>query len=409
MPDASVVEWIREKYTALSQDLDERGRRRWAATEARSLGWGGTAAVAEATGISDRTIRKGIRELDDPHAVPANRQRRVGAGRKKREEEQPELIDELESLVEGGTRGDPMSPLRWTCKSTRVLAKQLQRQGFQVSSTKVGQLLRSQGYSLQANRKTVEGKQHPDRDGQFEHIAARIMAFRRTGQPAISVDTKKKENLGRMKNPGRIYRKKKNPEKVKTHDFPEKELGKAVPYGVYDINHNEAGVSVGISHDTAEFAMASIRRWWNRMGKKRYPRAKRLLITADSGGSNSPRTRLWRWALQQFANETGLKIELCHYPPGTSKWNKIEHRLFCHITRNWQGVPLESHEIVIKLIGSTRTESGLEVHAWLDKKHYEKSKKVSDAQLEEVIIKRSDFHGEWNYTILPSNTNYFST
>jgi hypothetical protein len=404
MPDASVIEWIREKYIALAQDLDERGRRRWAATEARSLGWGGISAVAVATGISDRTIRNGIQELDDPNAAPANRQRRIGAGRFKREDEQPELVETLESLVEGGTRGDPMSPLRWTCKSTRVLAKELERHGFQVSSTKVGWLLKSQGYSLQANRKTVEGKQHPDRNAQFEHIEARIGAFRRTGQPAISVDTKKKENLGNMKNPGKTYQKKKQPRKVKTHDFPEKELGKAIPYGVYDIHYNEAGVSVGISHDTAEFAIASIRRWWNRMGKKRYPGAKRLLITADCGGSNSPRTRLWRWALQQFANETGLKIELCHYPPGTSKWNKIEHRLFCHITRNWQGVPLESHEIVIQLIGSTRTESGLEVHAWLDATQYEKKKQVTDEQLDEVIINRNKFHGEWNYEILPAIT-----
>lgn len=402
MPDATVVEWIREKYTALAQDLDERGRRRWAATEARSLGWGGIAAVAEATGFSDRTVRNGVEELDDPDAAPANRQRREGAGRWKREDEQPELIDTLESLVEGGTRGDPISPLRWTCKSTRVLAKELKRKGFQVSSTKVGQLLQLQGYSLQANRKTVEGKQHPDRNAQFEHIATRIKAFRRTGQPAISVDTKKKENLGNMKNPGKTYRKKKDPQKVKTHDFPDKELGKAVPYGVYDIHYNEAAVSVGISHDTAEFAMASIRRWWNRMGQKRYPNAKRLLITADSGGSNSPRTRLWRWALQRFANDTGLKIELCHYPPGTSKWNRIEHRLFCHITRNWQGIPLESHEIVIKLIGSTSTEAGLEVHAWLDAKQYEKAKQITDEQLEQVIIKRSEFHGEWNYEILPA-------
>lgn len=402
MPDASVVEWIREKYIALAQDLDERGRRRWAATEARSLGWGGITAVAEATGMSDRTIRNGIKELDDPKAAPANRQRRIGAGRWKREDEQPELLETLESLVEGGTRGDPMSPLRWTCKSTRVLAKELKRHRFQVSSTKVGQLLKSQGYSLQANRKTVEGNQHPDRNAQFEHIAARIGAFRRTGQPAISVDTKKKENLGNMKNPGKTYRKKNQPRKVKTHDFPEKELGKAIPYGVYDIHYNEGGVSVGISHDTAEFAIASIRRWWNRMGKKRYPRAKRLLITADSGGSNSPRTRLWRWALQQFANETGLKIELCHYPPGTSKWNKIEHRLFCHITRNWQGIPLETLEIVINLIGATTTEQGLEVHAWLDADQYEKSKQVTDEQLDEVIINRNEFHGEWNYEILPA-------
>ena len=287
MPDASIVEWIREKYTALVADLDERGRRRWAATEARSLGWGGIAAVAEATRISDRTIRNGIKELDDPDAAASNRQRRVGAGRLSREEEQPELIEALCSLVEGGTRGDPMSPLRWTCKSTRVLARELQRQELRVSSTKVGQLLRSEGYSLQANRKTVEGKQHPDRDAQFEHIAARVKAFQHTGQPAISIDTKKKESLGNMKNAGKTYRRKGDPTRVKTHDFPDKKLGKAIPYGIYDITYNEAGVSVGISRDTAEFAVASIRRWLRRMGKKRYPNAKRLLITADSGGSNS--------------------------------------------------------------------------------------------------------------------------
>lgn len=401
MPDANVVGWIREKYTALFSDLDERGRRRWAATEARSLGRGGIVAVAEATGMSDRTIRNGIKELDDPQAVPANRQRRAGAGRPRREVEQPDVIQALESLVDAGTRGDPMSPLRWTCQSTRVLSQALGKQGFQVSSTKVGQLLRSQGYSLQANRKTVEGKQHPDRDAQFQHIAKRVKAFQRTGQPAISVDTKKKEPLGNMKNPGQTYRKKGDPRKVTTHDFPSKELGKAVPYGVYDINRNEAGVSVGISHDTAEFAVAAIRRWWDRMGRKRYPTARRLLVTADCGGSNSPRTRLWRWALQQFATEAGLKIELCHYPPGTSKWNKIEHRLFCQITRNWRGVPLETLETVVSLIGSTKTDTGLEVHAWLDQSAYEKSKKVSDADLAEVLITRSDFHGEWNYTILP--------
>lgn len=401
MPDANVVEWIREKYLAFVGDLDERARRRWAAAEARSLGRGGIAAVAEATSLSDRTIRSGIQELDDPDQVPVDRQRRGGAGRPSRESQQPELIDALESLVDAGTRGDPMSPIRWICHSTRDLAEELRQQGFQISSTKVGQLLRTQGYSLQVNRKTVEGKQHPDRDAQFQHIAARVKAFQRTGQPAISVDTKKKEPLGNMKNPGKRYRKKGSPRKVKTHDFPDKKLGKAVPYGVYDITHNEAGVSVGISHDTAEFAVASIRRWWKRMGRKRYPRAKRLLITADCGGSNSPRTRLWRWALQKFANETGLQIDLCHYPPGTSKWNKIEHRLFCHITRTWQGVPLETFEIVISLIGSTRTDAGLEVHAWLDESAYEKSKNVSAAQLEEVVIRRDSFHGEWNYKILP--------
>ena len=401
MPEAQVVEWIREKYVAIVEDLDERGRRRWAGAEARSLGWGGVAAVAEATGISDRTIRTGIKELDDPKAAPSNRQRRPGGGRRSREIEQPQLIESLEALIEPGTRGDPCSALRWTCKSTRTLARELTRQGYQVSSTKIGQLLRAQGYSLQANRKTIEGKQHPDRDAQFEHINQRVGAFLRTRQPAISIDTKKKEPLGNMKNAGQTYRPKGKPTKVTTHDFPDRKLGKAVPYGVYDIALNEAGVSVGISHDTAEFAVAAIHRWWKRMGKKRYPSAKRLLITADCGGSNSPRTRLWRWTLQQFSNKTGLKIELCHYPPGTSKWNKIEHRLFCHITRNWQGVPLESHEIVVNLIGSTKTEEGLEVHAWLDKSKYEKSKKVSDDRLAEAQIKRNTFHCEWNYQIVP--------
>lgn len=401
MPDAQVVEWIREKYEAIVGDLDERGRRRWAAAEARSLGWGGVSSVAMATGISDRTVRNGIRELDDPDAAAMNRQRRPGAGRRSREAEYPQLVEALEALVEPAARGDPQSPLRWTCKSTRTLARELARQGFEVSSTKIAQLLRSQGYSLQANRKTIEGKQHPDRDAQFAHINRRVRAFQRTGQPVISVDTKKKEPLGRMKNAGRTYRPAGEPERVTTHDFPDKELGKAIPYGVYDLTHNQAGVSVGISHDTAEFAVAAIRRWWRRLGSKRHPKARRLLITADSGGSNSPRTRLWRWALQQLADQTGLKIELCHYPPGTSKWNKIEHRLFCHITRNWQGVPLETYELVVNLIGSTRTEQGLEVHAWLDGTQYEKSRKVTDAQLAEVQMKRDPFHGEWNYTILP--------
>jgi Rhodopirellula transposase DDE domain len=404
MPDAQVVEWIREKYTAIAADLDERARRRWGAAEARSLGWGGIEAVAAATGLSDRTIRNGIRELDDPNAPPPSQQRRCGAGRKAREFEQPGLLEALERLVESGTRGDPMSPLRWTCKSTRILAAELIRQGFAVGCNTVGRLLRACGYSLQANRKTIEGKQHPDRDAQFQHINRRVRAFQREKQPVISVDTKKKEVLGQMKNPGRTYRHKGDPEKVKTHDFPDKKRGKAVPYGVYDLTFDEAGVSVGISHDTAEFAVAAIRRWWQRLGRKRYPNATRLLITADSGGSNSPRTRLWRWALHRFANETGLKIELCHYPPGTSKWNKIEHRLFCHITRNWQGVPLETMEIVVKLIGATRTEKGLEVHAWMDETQYTKSKKVSDADLAEVRIRRNPFHGEWNYQILPTNT-----
>jgi hypothetical protein len=307
----------------------------------------------------------------------------------------------LEKLLSPVTRGAPQSPLRWTCKSTRILALELNRQGFAVSSTKVGQILKSRGYSLQSNRKTIEGKQHPDRDAQFEFIAKRIAANSRSKQPSVSVDTKKKEVLGNLKNAGQTYRKSKSPVEVDTHDFPNKELGKAVPYGVYDIEQNEAGVTVGISSDTAEFAVTAIHRWWTKLGKERYPKGKRLLITADSGGSNSPRTRLWRVELQKLANKTGLIIEVCHYPPGTSKWNKIEHKLFCHITRNWRGVPLETFEIVVNLISGTKTETGLEVHAWLDTNKYETKRQVSDDELNDVNIIRNAFHGEWNYTIRP--------
>jgi transposase len=401
MADAQVVEWIRDKYRAIVADLDERARRRWAAAEARSLGWGGVTAVAMATGISDRTIRNGIRELDDPSALPPDRQRTPGAGRRTREQEDPGLIEALEALMEPISRGDPMSPLRWTCKSTYVLADELTSQGFVVSSTKVGALLKSQGYSLQANRKTLEGKQHPDRNAQFEHIARRVKTRQRCGEPAISVDTKKKEPLGNMKNPGKTYRRKGQPIHVKSHDFPDKELGKAVPYGVYDLAYNEAGVSVGIGHDTAEFAVASIRRWWQRLGRKRYGSPRRMFITADSGGSNSPRTRLWLSELQRFADETGMILEISHFPPGTSKWNKIEHRLFCHISRNWQGIPLETLEIVVNLIGSTKTKEGLEVHAWLDGHKYEKGRKISNPEFAELHIKRNEFHGDWNYEIHP--------
>ena len=402
MPDAATISSIRKKYTAIVADLDERASRRWAAAEAMSLGWGGITAVALATGISDRTIRTGIVELRSLKPLVAGRQRVAGAGRNPREQEQPKLVAALERLVASSTRGDPMSPLRWTCKSTRILAKELNRQGFEVGSTKVGQLLRAQGYSLQANRKTIEGKQHPDRNAQFEFISKRVKSLIRSKQPAVSVDTKKKEVLGNLKNSGKSYRKSKDPIKVATHDFPDKELGKIVPYGVYDIQNNEAGVSIGISSDTAEFAVAAIRRWWKKLGKNRYPTASRVLVTADSGGSNSPRTRLWRLELQRLANETGLIIEVSHYPPGTSKWNKIEHKLFCHITRNWQGVPLETIEIVVNLISSTTTSTGLEVHAWIDEKTYAKAKPVSESDLSEVKIVRNKFHGEWNYEIHPN-------
>jgi transposase len=401
MQDANIIEMIRKKYTAILAHLDERASRRWVASEAIALGYGGITTVSLATGISDRTIRNGIRELQSPELLPADRQRSPGAGRRKREDEQPKLVAALEKLVSPVTRGDPQSPLRWTCKSTRILALELNRQGFDVSSTKVGQILKSRGYSLQSNRKTIEGKQHPDRNAQFEYIAKRITANSRSGQPSISVDTKKKEVLGKLKNPGKTYRQKKSPVEVTTHDFPNKELGKAVPYGVYDIERNEAGVTIGISSDTAEFAVAAIDRWWTKLGKMRYRGARRLLITADSGGSNSPRTRLWRVELQRLANKTGLIIELCHYPPGTSKWNKIEHKLFCHITRNWRGVPLETFEIVVNLISATRTDTGLEVHAWLDTKDYETKKEVSEDELNEVNIIRNRFHGEWNYEIRP--------
>ena len=401
MQDATIIEGIGVKYIELLDDLDERGRRRWAAVEARALGRGGIAAVASATGLSDRTIRTGLRELDDPDALPGDRQRRVGGGRKSYVTVQPGLRKALDGLIDPTARGSPTSPLRWTIKSTRRLAKALRQQGYAASATTVRRLLKEMGYSLQANRKAREGRQHPDRDGQFRHIVARMKARQRRGEPAISVDTKKKEVLGNLKNPGKTYRRQGDPTKVKTHDFPDPKLGKAVPYGVYDIHGNEAGVSVGISHDTAEFAVGAIRRWWNKLGRKRYGGGKRLLVTADSGGSNSSRCRLWKVELQKWADETGLIVEVCHYPPGTSKWNKIEHRVFCHITRNWQGVPLETLEIIVQSIGATTTETGLEVHAWLDEGTYEKGRKVSDEELDACNIKRNNYHGEWNYEIHP--------
>jgi hypothetical protein len=401
MPDAHVVQWICDKYIHLASELDERGRRRWAAIEATSLGRGGIAAVAAATGISDRTIRTGIRELGISPQFGSDRQRKVGAGRKTRTEEQPDLLDALDQLINPSTRGDPMSPLRWTCKSTRTLAQELRTQGYNVGPTTIRGMLHKLGYSLQANRKTREGKEHPDRDAQFQHINKRVKARKRRSEPAISVDTKKKENLGNKKNPGKTYEHRKKPREVDTHDFPNKKKGKAVPYGVYDIHQNKAAVSVGISHDTAEFAVTAIRRWWSRLGRRKYGTAKRLLITADSGGSNSSRNRLWKLELQKFADKTGLIIEVCHYPPGTSKWNKIEHRVFCHITRNWQGVPLENMQVVLESIGNTKTATGLEVHVWLDEKTYEKGRKVPDVELAECMIKRNKFHGDWNYEIHP--------
>ncbi len=404
MPDAERIRTIDTKFIAVFTELNERGTRRWAAAEAMAIGRGGILAVSTATGLSRVTIRKGIAELSsDP--LPPDRQRRPGAGRKARESEQPSLIEALEKLVDSGTRGDPDSPLKWTIKSTRSIIRELRRQKFSVGSTKVGELLKTLGHSLRAkaNRKTIERKQHPERNSQFEFIAKRVRQQAKKSEPSISVDTKKKDVLGNLKNPGRVLRRVKNPVRVETHDFPKKELGKAVPYGVYDLQHNEGFVSVGMSHDTAQFAVAAIERWWKKLGRKRFPNATRLLVTAECGGSNSPRTRLWRLELQRLADTTGLILEVCHFPPGTSKWNKIEHRLFCHITRNWQGVPLETLEVVINLIASTRTETGLEVHAWLDEKDHPDKLKVTDDQLAKAQIIRNKFDGEWNYEIRPSS------
>ena len=401
MTDEAVVEWIRSKFENLASHLTERARRRWAAVEAASLGRGGIAVVARATGISDRTIRSGIEELEHGEPLLQGRQRRPGGGRKHAVVSDPELQDTLEQLVEPTTRGDPQSLLKWTCKSTRDLSKELRKRGHRASPSTVCRLLKACGYSLQSNRKTVEGKQHPDRDAQFNYINRRVQAQQRAGQPAISVDAKKKETIGNHKNPGRTWRPKGKPVEVETHDFPDPRKGKAVPYGVYDIQNNEAWVSVGISGDTAQFAVAAIREWWKRLGRRRYKVVRRLLITADSGGSNSARGRLWKLELQRLADALGIEIEVCHFPPGTSKWNKIEHRLFCHITRTWRGQPLETYEIIVHLIGSTKTKTGLEVHAQLDQRTYKKGIKVSTQELASVNLKKHAFHGDWNYTIKP--------
>lgn len=401
MPDAALVNGVYRKWVALVDDLDERGRRRWAATEAMAIGRGGIAAVAQATGLSDRTVRNGIVEIQSSRELPAGCQRRTGGGRKPLEQTQTDLIDAVERLVEPTERGDPQSPLRWTCKSVANLEAELRQQGYQVGQTKIRKILKQLGYSLQGNRKTREGKDHPDRDAQFQHIHKRVTACRRGGRPAISVDTKKKENLGKKANSGREYRPKGSPVEVDTHDFPDKKKGKAIPYGVYDIGGNEAYVSIGISKDTAEFAVQAIRCWWKELGATRYRQPKRLLITADCGGSNGHRNRLWKLKLQELADDLGMIIEVCHYPPGTSKWNKVEHRLFCHITRNWRGVPLESHEVVVNLVSSTRTCQGLEVHCWLDEADYPSGIKVTDEQLQTVRLKRNKFHGDWNYEIHP--------
>jgi hypothetical protein len=413
MQDAQFVGRIRRKYRLLSIEMDERRRRQWAAAEARDWGWGGVTAVARATGLSRTTLTAGLRELDLPtkeRAAAALRVRRPGGGRKALVETDPPLLAALESLLEPSTRGDPDSPLRWTCKSIRRLADELTQQNHPASPNTVASLLAEAGYSLQANRKTREGASHPDRNAQFEYINGLVRRCLDHGQPAISVDTKKKELVGDFKNAGREWRPAGTPEEVRVHDFIDKKLGKAIPYGVYDILNNQGWVSVGIDHDTAQFAANSIRRWWQRMGRFRFPKASQLLITADGGGSNGSRSRLWRVCLQNLADQLELKLVICHFPPGTSKWNKIEHRLFSFITQNWRGKPLLSHQAIVNLIASTTTRAGLTVKAALDQGLYETAIQVSNAELARLRLTPHPFHGDWNYTLLPrrkNGTGYF--
>jgi len=404
----SETERVKEKFEVLQPLLDERRLRLWAATEAKSLGHGGINAVASACGLSRRSVERGLSELkarktsemeDAPLAV--SRARRPGGGRKTLLTKNPDLAAELERLVDSSTRGDPISPLRWTSKSTEKLAVELSARVCPISSRTVAQLLKRSGYNLQVVRKTHEGSKHEDRNEQFEHINTTVKAFQNLGEPVISIDAKKKELVGNFANKGREWMPKGRPEEVNVYDFIDKELGKVTPYGVLDVAANEGWVSVGIDHDTAEFAAESIRRWWLEMGQSRYPKARQLLITADGGGSNGVRVRLWKKALQELATSLGLEIHVCHFPPGTSKWNKIEHRMFCQITQNWRGRPLTSRQVVVNLIAQTTTKTGLRIHAGLDENTYPTKQQVSDAEMESIKITRNQFHGEWNYYISP--------
>jgi hypothetical protein len=397
-----VRESLARRYDAVRPHLTERQRRVWLGAEARELGSGGVRTVADAVGVSPDTVRRGREELDDPQPLETGRSRGPGGGRKRAEELDPGLAGALDKLVDPESRGDPMTPLRWTSKSLRTLAGQLRSQGHQVSATLVQRLLHQAGYSLQANAKTLEGSQHPDRDVQFQHIHDTAARFLSGGDPVVSVDCKKKELVGQFKNGGREWRPEGDPEQVNVHDFPGDALGKAIPYGVYDIGANTGWVSVGTDHETAAFAVNTLRSWWNTLGRSAYPGARRLLITADSGGANGNRRRTWKTELAALAAETGLEISVCHLPPGTSKWNKIEHRLFSQITRNWRGRPLTSHETIINLIGATTTTTGLAVIAQLDTATYLTGVKVSDREMKDLPITRDPWHGEWNYTLHPS-------
>lgn len=396
---------IKKRFLSIAPILDERLRRMIAAAEAMAIGYGGATLVSRETGVSRAAIALGCKELKEQKKLDSHRIRKKGGGRKRAVDKDPLLKKDLESLLEPVTRGDPESPLLWTCKSVRKLSQELNRMGHKTSHNLVAELLKEMGYSLQANKKTLEGTSHPDRNAQFEHINHKVKEYQASELPVISVDTKKKELVGDFKNSGRELRPKGEPEKVRVHDFMIPELGKASPYGVYDITHNVGWVNVGIDNDTAAFAVESIRRWWYTMGHERYPDANKLLITADSGGSNGYRIRLWKMELQNLANETGLAISVCHLPPGTSKWNKIEHRLFSFITQNWRGKPLVSHEVIINLIAATRTKNGLQVRCQIDTNSYPKGIKVSDDIMDSLNIQRDLFHGEWNYTISPKMVN----
>jgi len=382
--------------------LNERGRRLAVAAEARSLGYGGVARVARASGLSASTIHRGLRELTRRgRRMDSEKVRKPGGGRKKLLQTDPRLAADLDRLVEPATRGDPESPLRWTCKSLRVLSKLLQGMGHDVSYMSVGRLLVEAGYSLQSNQKSKEGGKHPDRNAQFEYIYAEILRHQRKRQPVISVDAKKKELVGDFKNAGKEWLPRGKPRRVRVHDFIIRTKGKAIPYGVYDLTRNAGWVSVGVDHDTSAFAVNSIRRWWQSMGRRSYPQARHLLITADSGGSNAARSRLWKWEIQKLADETGISISVRHLPPGTSKWNKIEHRLFSFISQNWRGRPLTSLAVIVNSIAATRTSKGLRVRCELDQGKYPKGQKITDEQLASLAIKREAFHGDWNYTISP--------
>jgi hypothetical protein len=403
MGTEEIIETLRKKFERISGVLDERGRRVWAAAEAEALGYGGQSLVAKATGLARTTLyREGARQASGQPVSLGGRMRKAGGGRKELTEWEPGLLSALEALVEPTSRGDPENPLRWTCLSTRPLAAALGQQGYRIGRQTVAALLEGLGYSLQGNRKTKEGAGHPDRDAQFRYIHGRVEEFQRCGQPVVSVDTKKKELVGDFKNGGREWRPKGDPEPARVYDFVDKALGKANPYGVYDTAANVGWVSVGVDHDTAEFAVETLRRWWTKMGRSRYPAATELLVTADGGGSNGTRVRLWKVALQRLADETGLQITVCHFPPGTSKWNKIEHRMFSHISMNWRGKPLVSHEVIVNLIANTTAKTGLKIEAEIDSNLYPKGLKVTDEELEHINIQKADFHGEWNYTILPS-------